>query len=84
MITLPKQLKEIGITAFKSCSKLTTVNIPGTLTKIGKDAFSYSNKLTTINYDGTQAQWNAITRDVSDGINVGVKVVCTDGTITIS
>ena len=84
VITLPKQLKEIGITAFKSCSKLTTVNIPGTLTKIGKDAFSYSNKLTTINYDGTQAQWNAITRDVSDGINVGVKVVCTDGTITIS
>lgn len=83
IMTLPRQLQEIGNTAFQQCS-FKIINIPGTLTKIGKDAFTLNNNLTTINFDGTQAQWNAITRDDSDGIKAGVKVVCTDGTITIS
>ena len=47
-ITLPKNVKSIGVRAFYYCSRLTTVAIPSRVTTIGDYAFRNCYKLTSI------------------------------------
>lgn len=44
-ITLPETVKEIGASAFTSCSRLQKINIPEGVTKIGSSAFANCAKL---------------------------------------
>ncbi|MGN1127176.1 MAG: leucine-rich repeat protein, partial [Ruminococcus sp.] len=49
-ITIPKQVKQIGVRAFARCTKLKTVNVKSTsLNMVGLDAFKIINKTPTFN-----------------------------------
>ncbi len=50
----------IGIAAFNSCTKLTSITIPDSVTSIEKSAFNGCSNLSSVIYCGTQEQWDAI------------------------
>ena len=65
------EIEVIGIYAFRSCSKLTSVSLPAA-TRIGDSAFRFCSKLTTL-YIGTESDTvctlsstNAIPSSVTD------------------
>ena len=59
---IPNGVTSIGNSAFKDCSRLTSVVIPDSVTSIGNWAFEDCSSLTSIKYRGTQSQWNAISK----------------------
>ena len=78
-----KSVTIIGVSAFYSCSSLTSIVIPNSVTSIGDWAFYYCDSLTSIQFNGTTAQWQAITFGSSWNYNTGnYTVTCTDGTIS--
>ena len=76
----------IGKDAFYFCRGLTSVTIGGSVTSIGENAFYNCTGLTSITFNGTIAQWRAISKgnNWKDGVPGACKVICTDGTISIS
>ena len=47
-VTLPKNLKKIGVMAFANCTKLQSISIPDSVTEIGYRAFDQCDSLTTV------------------------------------
>ena len=85
-VTIPNSVTSIGYSAFSYCSGLTSVTIGNSVTSLGEYAFNGCTGLTNIIFNGTIAQWNAISKGGSWKYNVpsACKVICTDGTISIS
>ena len=44
-------MREIGSSAFSSCSSLTSITIPDSVTKIGEWAFAHCSNLATVNIE---------------------------------
>ena len=84
--TLNNGTREIGGNAFYECKSLTNVTISSSVTKIGESAFRGCSELTNIIFNGTKAQWISISKGNNWNLYVPstCKVVCTDGTISIS
>lgn len=84
-VAIPNGITHIGTASFFGCEKLTSISIPTSVSSIGANPFAGCNNLSTINYAGTTDAWNAIVfgNNWMMGIT-GAKVVCTDGTITLS
>ena len=76
----------IGDWAFAYCTGLSSITIPDSVTSIGENAFYNCTGLTSITFNGTIAQWRAISKgnNWKDGVPGACKVICTDGTISIS
>ena len=85
-VTIPNSVTSIGYSAFSYCRGLTSVTIGNSVTSLGEYAFNGCTGLTNIKFNGTIAQWNAISKGGSWKYNVpsACKVICTDGTISIS
>ena len=49
-LTIPNSVTKIGLDAFRSCNKLSTVSIPNTLETISDNAFYYCSKLSSIEF----------------------------------
>ncbi len=101
VIYLPSGITELQNHAFLGCDALHTVYIgynpdgtpcdtPSQLEKIGYNLFRSSYSVSTIYYNGTMSDWEAIEKNVSDGLfgdthwDEGMddyKIICTDGTI---
>ena len=64
-VVIGDSVTSIGDGAFAWCDSLTSIVIPDSVTSIGSFAFNSCTSLTSIKYRGTQAQWNAITKDIS-------------------
>ena len=47
-IAIPESVKEIGASAFNSCTYLRKVVVPDSVVKIGQYAFNYCNRLTSV------------------------------------
>ena len=47
-ITIPSSITSIGISAFRTCSGLTSVTIPNSVTSIGSEAFDGCRGLTSV------------------------------------
>ena len=52
-ITIPDSVTSIGLRAFSSCTKLTSVNLGNSVTSIGEESFAYCSKLTAVNIPAT-------------------------------
>ena len=73
-------------------TKLDTIYLPKSITSIGKYAFADLQELTEINFAGTMDEWEAITKDSDWNHNTDSysgeyaieRVICSDGTISIS
>ena len=77
---IPDSATSIGVSAFASCTSLTSVTIPNSVTSIGNYAFENCRGLSSISYTGTISQYNSITKGSGWHRNVPAKVVhCTDG-----
>ena len=50
--TIPAGVNSIGASAFKGCTKLTSLVVPGYVTEISKDAFSGCTGLTSLVFEG--------------------------------
>ncbi|MBQ7324062.1 MAG: leucine-rich repeat protein [Clostridia bacterium] len=64
-----KPVREIGNSAFRDCSSLTSVVIGDSVTSIGNSAFYDCTKLTSVYYKGTASDWSAISIDNTYGYN---------------
>ena len=81
---IPNGVTTIGVSAFASCSGLTSITIPGSVTSIGLFAFNGCSGLTSIAFNGTIAQWKAISKGDYWKYSVpATQVICTDGTVNI-
>lgn len=83
-IIIPEGVTTIDYETFAFCTSLINVTVPSTITNIDYEIFD-SAKTTTINYNGTVEQWNAITKNnYWNNFSKVTKVICTDGTVTLS
>lgn len=82
-VTMSKNITIIDNGAFFSCSSLTSIDISVKVTSIGFAAFGSCSSLKTIYYEGTQEQWTSLSKS-TNSVPSGVKVICSNGTITIS
>jgi len=53
IINIPNNIVSIGVSAFQSCSKITTVKLPNTITSIEKQAFYNCSKLISVIIEAT-------------------------------
>ena len=53
IINIPNNIVSIGVSAFQSCSKITTVKLPNTITSIEKQAFYNCSKLINVIIEAT-------------------------------
>ena len=89
-IEIKDGVQEIGSEAFAMTSGLKEVTIPASVTSIGSNAFSsiagaLVSKQITINYAGTWEQFqDACDENWERGLVTGTKVICADGTATLS
>jgi hypothetical protein len=85
-VTIPDSVTSIGDSAFQGCTGLTSVTIGNSVTSIDNDAFFGCSRLKSIIFNGTIAQWNAVSKgtDWKYKVPSTCKVVCTDGTVSIS
>ena len=71
--------------AFVNCSRLTSITIPNSVTSIGNYVFNSCSRLTSIAFKGTVSEWNAITKGTNWNYKVpATKVICSDGTVSLS
>ena len=84
-ITIPDSVTSIGAWSFGGCTGLTSITIPDSVTSIDNYAFYDCTGLTNIKFNGTKTQWKTISKGTEWRKNVpATKVVCKDGTISIS
>lgn len=86
-VKIPNDVDCIDVGVFKDCSSLESVEIPSSVEGIvGSStllhaAFDGCTNLKTINYNSTAENWVKISIG-KNAIPSGVKVICTDGTLT--
>ncbi|MBO7740885.1 MAG: leucine-rich repeat domain-containing protein, partial [Clostridia bacterium] len=56
-ITVPEEVRGIGLNAFMNCGALQTVTLPSSLTYICANAFEYCYAIETVIFGGTEDQW---------------------------
>ena len=56
----------IGANAFNRCTALESITIPGTVTSIEDKAFHGCSALTEVNFEGSEADWTAMTGEMTD------------------
>ena len=73
----------IGNSAFRGCTKLTSVTFPNCVTSIGSIVFYNCYNLMSIVYEGTVEEWNTISKDSMWNTYSSYPIIyCTDGKIT--
>ena len=67
----------IGANAFNSCTKLESITIPGTVTSIEDKAFHRCEVLTEVNFEGSEADWTALTGEMTEANDNGPLLAAT-------
>ena len=80
-VEIPNGVEVIWDGAFCDCAEFKSINLPKTIKAISYSAF-YDSGLKQINYAGTKKQWNKLNK-VRNWAFDGIKVKCSDGTITM-
>lgn len=84
-IEIPDGVSEIKSSAFMSCEVLESITIPASLTSIETGAFVSCNKLETVKYKGLSDDWSGIAIGSNNLFESGsgIKIICSDNTITL-
>ena len=84
-IEIPDGVSEIKSSAFMSCEVLESITIPASLTSIETGAFVSCNKLETVKYKGLSDDWSGIAIGSNNPFESGsgIKIICSDNTITL-
>ena len=83
-VNIPDSVISIGAWTFYECISLTEIVIPDSVTSIGSYAFYGCSALRNIRFNGTMQQWKKVTKGTGWNYNVPVvKVICTDGAVSI-
>ena len=83
-ITIPDGVTKIYAGVFSNCKNLTAVTIPVSTIMVGSYAFNNCTNLTEINYAGTTEQWASIAYTNWNKNSAITKVICSDGTVSLS
>lgn len=84
-IEIPDGVSEIKSSAFMSCEVLESITIPVSVTSIETGAFVSCNKLETVKYKGLSDDWSGIAIGSNNPFESGsgIKIICSDNTITL-
>lgn len=89
-IVLSSKMSYIPMEAFNFCRELKSVTIPKSISRIDYGAFFDCRSLAEIHYGGTVEEFKQIStsdsflNELNDGINIFVKIYCTDAVVELS